>query len=227
MISCFRYMLPALDGKRARLVYDDSIEQRGVSAASVGIISEVNTLMNGDLRRQWFIYTKNRASPATSDPRSVVISGANSCEGCGYIEGEIRSDLLQEGAKWLSFGGTALGIEQRLRVLQKNGSGPVIVTNAIDLTTFKPWWPQYEASSKHRAEGYFRSGGQWVSPMPLNSEAATEALMASVQYCGDRYALYCGKYYRFPKTHIDRNVYHGFLIDRDGVPESILNELES
>jgi hypothetical protein len=99
------------------------------------------------------------------------------------------------------------------------------VINAFNLNTFQPWWPRYEASKKHRTVGYFLAG-EWVSPMPLDDRTAQEVLMTSAQGGSDRYALHQGQYYRFPRTHIDREIFHGFLITRGQVPPTALEDIE-
>jgi hypothetical protein len=225
MVSCFKYILPTLEWRRPRLIYDDSIEARGLIPGSAGFISEVNALSNGDIKRQWFIYTRNRALRTQSELSTVCVSSDYDGENGESIKGQIRRDLLQHGSKWLSFGGTKLNMQRRLRI-RENGSALISVINASDLNAFQLWWPRYEASEKHRKTGYFRAGGEWVSPMPLDDHTAHEVLMTSVEHCGDRYARHGSEYYRFPKTHPDGEIYHGFLVKRDEIPDSVLKDLE-
>ena len=208
------------------MIYDDSIEARGLMPGSAGIISEVNALSNGDIKRQWFIYTRNHALRAQSEFFTVIVSGDNDGDKGENIEGQVRRDLLQQDSKWLSFGGTTLNMHPRLRIWRENGSALISVRNASDLNAFKFWWPRYEASEKHRKTGYFRAGGEWVFPMPLDHYTAHEVLMTSVERYGDRYARYGSEYYRFPKTHPDGEIYHGFSVERDECQILVLRDLE-
>jgi hypothetical protein len=224
MVDCFKYLRPALEWMRARLVYDDSIEARSLTRDGANIISEVSSLTNGDVRRQWFIYTKNRALPAQSNHRTVTISGDGQHEEPTNLTGEIRPDLVYQDAKWLSFGGTRLNEQPRLNIWREDCRILISVMNASDLNGFQSWWPRYEASEKHGKIGYFRAGGEWVSPMPLDDSTAQEVLMTSLSIGNDRYAFYRGEYYRFTKTHPDREVFHGFSVTRGDVPADLLNE---
>jgi hypothetical protein len=226
MVACFKYLRPALEWRRATLVYDNSIESRSLTRNGTGIISEVSKLLNGDVRRQWFIYTKNRALLAQSDLCTVTISSDSEGGQPANLTGEIRQDLVYHDAKWLSFGGTILNERPRMDVWREDVRMQISVANASDLNRFQPWWPRYEASDKHRKTGYFRAGGEWVSPMPLDPRTAQEVLLSSVCAGDDRYALYRGEYYRFAKTHDGREIFHGFSVTRGEVPAAVLNDIE-
>ncbi len=122
--------------------------------------------------------------------------------------------------------GTELAMQVAFQVSKQDGSDAIAVANAVELKMFKAWFPRYEASPKHKADGYFRPGGEWVSPMPLGHDAASEALMKSVQHKDDPYAWYCGHFYRFLKTRPDDNMYHGFLVKRLEVPDAVFRHLK-
>ena len=227
MISCFKYMRPALDWSRARLIYDDSIEARSLMVGGAGIVAEVSALSNGDVRRQWFIYTKNRAFRAQGEHVTAAVSHDEGPDNKESLKGELRKDLIRDGSHWLSFGGTGLNVRAKLMVSHENTLAPISVVNTSRLSSFQTWWPRYEPSKKHGPTGYFRAGGKWVSQMPLDDHAAQEVLMTSVELDGDRYARHGELYYRFLKTHPDRDIYHGFLLEREEVPGLIFKTLEA
>ena len=223
IVHCFQYILPALEAGGITLIYDESVERRGLLFDGAGIISEVNHLSNKDIKRQWFLYTKNHAVRANSVLRTVTVSAPAVAD--VVLIGEISEQLMDEAAKWLSFGGSPLNEESDLEVASDDPIHNLTVPNSFDLQTFRRWWPVYAASGKHRRTGYFRDG-EWISPMPLGEREAQEALMTSVQIGSDRYAYYKGRYYRFPRTHIDHDIFHGFQIERQEVPQSALEDIE-
>jgi hypothetical protein len=222
IVACFRFIRLAVASRRVRLIYDDSIETRSLMANSNGIIAEIGALPNKDLRTEWYLYTKNHAMRAKSDLTAVVVSGGREA-----MHGTIREELTAEGARWLSFGGTALNERHDLSVAKEDGSSQTEVANAFDLETFARWWPKYEANPKHRKEGYVREGGERVSPMPLDDHTAQQVLMMSVSDGGDRFGFYRGQYYRFCRTHIDQEVFHGFSVAREDIPVAIFVEIEN
>jgi hypothetical protein len=126
----------------------------------------------------------------------------------------------------LSFGGTAIDEHPELKVSFEDNFTQLRIANAFDLNTFIRWWPRYEASGKHRKDGYFREGGEWVSPMPLDAHTAQTVLITSVLDGSDRFGYYQGQYYRFARTHADKEIFHGFSITRDEVPVGILQVIE-
>ena len=222
IISCFQYIRLALEHDRATLIYDDSIEQRGLVRGSGGILSEINNLPNRDLRIQWFLYTKNHAVRADLKFCTIIIVDADNDQS---LKGEIRDELLSAGVKWLSFGGSHINEQTELEVSTEVDSINRSIPNAFCLETFVRWWPQYEASPKHRKQGYFE-GGEWVSPMPLDERTAQDVLMISIIGGTERYGYYQGEYYRFPRTHADREIFHGFSITRADVPPAVLDDIE-
>lgn len=128
-------------------------------------------------------------------------------------------------AKWLSFGGTPLNQRSELSILPRHLGSATGVKNASDLASFRVWWPRYERSHKHRNEGYWRAGGEWVSPMPLDDDTAQEILLTSVSLGDDRYAIYRGQYFQFPRTHTDSEIFHGFAVDPGEVPGTVVARL--
>jgi hypothetical protein len=112
MVACFQYILHALKRGRVRLIYDESIEARSLMRNGSGIISEINRLPNGDVTRQWFLYTKNHAIRAQSDVCQVVIYGDDKME----LQGEVREEFVHQDSKWLSFGGAPINEHPRLHV---------------------------------------------------------------------------------------------------------------
>lgn len=223
MISCLKYVWHALRCRKVRLIYDDRIEARGLLHDGPGIISEINRLSNGDTRKLWFLFTKNHAARAQPNTYRVVVSSGAQPE----AEGDIGEDLFRSESKWLSFSGMVLFEQRRLYVVSGDLRAGVSIENAFDLNGFQPLWPRYEPSEKHRKTGYYRDGGEWVSPMPLDEQAAQDVLMTSAPDGNNRYAFHKGEYYRFPRTHFDQEVFHGFLISRNDVPAALLAEIEA
>jgi hypothetical protein len=223
IVACFRYVRPALEHGRIQIIYDDLIEQRGLTQESTSLLGDLNLIKNRDLVRQWFLFVKNRAKRNLSDPWSVIIYGV-SVEIDG-VTGDVRKDAVAHDARWLSFGGTPLNQRSELSVLPTHFQVATAVNNASDVASFRVWWPRYERSPKHKHEGYRRAGGEWVSPMPLDDDTAQEVLLTSVASGDDRYAIYQGQYFQFPRTHSDVEIFHGFAVDPGGVPGAVAAQL--
>jgi hypothetical protein len=221
IVECLVYMHPAVRCGRCRFVYDDTIEARSVSHGGQGLKSDIARIRNKDLVRQWYLYTRNRAVKAALEHCVVEITDQK--DGT-VISGELRRELVVSDARWLSFFGRPIYSTSELNISLAGTDVTVSVQNSCGLGSFREWWPYYEASPKHRKDAY-EFEGDWVSPMPLNDSEAQEALITSVVHGSDRYSLYLGVYYRFPRTHPNRNVYHGFRMDRKEVPVQVVMEI--
>src|SRR4051812_3846718 len=102
IVQCLQYVRPALEADRVTLIYDDSIERRGLINNGAGIMSEVNRLTNRDIRTQWFLYTRNHAVRSEAELCTVTVS-ADGVE--QVLIGDIRRQLFDAAVSWLSFGG--------------------------------------------------------------------------------------------------------------------------
>jgi hypothetical protein len=223
IVACFGYVRPALEHGRIQIIYDDLIEQRSLTQDSTSLLGDLNLIKNRDLVRQWFLFVKNRANRNLSDPWSVAIYGV-SVETDG-VTGDVRKDAVVNDARWLSFGGTPLNQRSELSVLPTHLEVATAVNNASDVTSFRMWWPRYERSPKHKHEGYWRAGGEWVSPMPLDDDTAQEILLTSVVSGNDRFAIYRSQYFQFARTYSKSEIFHGFSVDPGDVPGSIIAQL--
>lgn len=227
LVDCFDYLLPALDRRRARLIYDSGVERRQLKSGE-SFLASINNLPKAtggrDTRLRWFAYTKNRADRAEGGTviRVVISSPELSL---GQINGEINEHLIQEHSGWLSFGGHKLHEVRVLRV-QTDSDRTFQVENAHSLDSFKPLLPRYQSSAKHRRVAYYDSNGRKVSCMPLDDNEAQRLLLASLGIAGDRWAFHerRSKCYCFKIT--SANIYHGFEVEREEVPPNIWTALE-
>ncbi|EIZ85451.1 hypothetical protein WYO_1817 [Methylobacterium sp. GXF4] len=94
------------------------------------------------------------------------------------------------------------------------------IYNVIDVENFIGMWPQFEASPKHKKIGYTMNG-VYISPMSLSDNDAQAALLLSIDYQGERFVRFKSVIYRFLRTHMDRDIYHGFEIKSTECPISV------
>ncbi len=224
IVRCFNYILTAIKRQNVKIFYDDTIETRPLRRSGSNLKSDIDMLKNRDLRRQWYIYTRNHAQYAELDLCLVKVSCDNR-ELIG-VEGAVRQDLIRSDARWLSFGGVALFNQSKLIVHREDSELPISITNAFDFCGFRDWWPRYAASSKHGTSGYYRPGGVWVSPMQLADGTAQEALLISISVGNLRYAFYQGEYLEFRRTYPDREIFHGFSVSREDIHPSLRKLIE-
>ena len=209
-------MLPAIKRGRIRLVYDACIEDRQLSSGQ-HIKSSISAL-DPDIRKQWYVYTKNHARQASSDlvePTSIIP------EPKFYMaKNPISQDLLHQHTKWLSFSGQQWTESPEYAITATSHQNHSI-KNAHNLDSLIPILPRYEKSPKHHRVSYCVNG-EYVSPMPLEENEAAQLLLISVpdQTGTDRWAFHetCEKYYRFKLTHVHQNIYHGFEVENTEVP---------
>ncbi len=225
LVVCFEYLLPAITKRRTELLYDSSIESRQFITDQY-LISSINKLQktDPDIKRLWFIYTKNRVVHVGSTLSQTTITSG----GCsGQISGVITNDERIKQAKWLSFGGNPLSCMTRYNVSQSD-STDFDVDNASTFDLLKNLLPLYEASSKHRKVPYLdNERKEWVAPMALNPQEAQSLLLMSLKENGDRWAFdeKQKKFYRFKLTHIDKAIYHGFEVNESEISQDLLKKL--
>lgn len=222
IVECCSYVLPAIERNTVRLIYDDSMESRALTVDGANVDAEVNSIADKKSLRLWFVYTRNRSRRATSPQRETSVK-------CPQILGEpltgdIREDWRQRNAKWLSFRGTSVCDCANLSV-SSIGFSTATVENVSSIASFRKWWPIYKRSPKHRKNGYRKKGGEWVSPMGLDSDTAQKALIGSVEFNGARFAQHESKYYEFRRTHPDRDIFHGFEVTPIEVPQDVVDLL--
>lgn len=161
LVDCFKHLLPAIERGRIRLVYDVCIEDRQLSTGQ-HIKSSISAL-DPDIRKQWYVYTKNHAYQASCD---LVAPLSITPEPNFYMTNNpISQDLLHQHTKWLSFSGqqwTEFPEYAITATPHQNSS----IKNAHNLDSLIPLLPSYEESPKHRRDPYY-ADGEYVSPMPL------------------------------------------------------------
>lgn len=219
LVDCFKYLLPAIERGRVRLIYDLCIEDRQLSTGQhiKASISELDP----DIRKQWYVYTKNHAYPASNDlvePIRIIP------EPDFYMANNLISqDLLFQHMNWLSFGGQQW-TESPTYTITVRSHQNLSIKNAHNLDSLFLILPRYEESPKHHRKPYY-ADGEYVSPMPLDKYEAAQLLLISVpdQTGTDLWAFHetRGKYYRFKLTHTDRSIYHGFEVETAEVPTAI------
>lgn len=221
LVDCFKYLQPAIKKERIKLLYDSSIESRRFIShenfeASISKLPKEEH----DVKTLWYRYTRNNAEDVLQNPVLTTIKSSHCTE---LVKGEISVNPLLQQSHWLSFGNPLLNQAKEYNISQ-NGNTPFTVKNAYHQTSLKQLLPIYEPSNKHRKESYFDSTrGEQVAAMPLNSEQAQELLLISVEDGNDRIAHHQGsdKFYRFKLTHTDKNIYHGFQIEKNEISEEI------
>ena len=225
LVVCFEYLLPAITKKRMVLLYDSSIESRQL-ITDQDLISSINKLQktDPDIKRLWFLYTKNRANDVISTLSQTTITS----DGCSeQISGDITNNEAIKQAEWLSFCGNPLSYMTQYNVSQSN-STDFDVHNASTLDLLKNLLPLYEASSKHRKDAYFDTERkEWVAPMALNPQEAQSLLLMSLMENGDRWVFdeKQKKFYRFKLTHNDKAIYHGFEVNESEISQDLLKKL--
>ncbi|PCJ97755.1 MAG: hypothetical protein COA42_24475, partial [Alteromonadaceae bacterium] len=72
---------------------------------------------------------------------------------------------------------------------------------------------------------YDKARKENIAPMPLDEKQAQALLLASIKADnGDYIGRHkpSGKLYRFKKTHVDKEVYHGFQVDESEISTKLL-----
>lgn len=222
LVACITYLRPAIERNRIRLIYDSYIEQRQLKADQnfKASISDVDP----DVKRLWYLYTRNRAEIASSDLVALVIK-PQQVANCAMDK--ISRDLIQPDSLWLSFGQHTWNEAHEFKVTAA-GMQEITVKNAHHLDSLRQLLPRYEPSQKHRQYPYY-ANGEYVSPMILVEDEAQRLLLTSVHDGSDRWAYHEGqrKYYRYKLTHNDQCVYHGFEVKQEDVPKRIGNQLQN
>lgn len=230
LVACFKYLHPAIQKKRIKLIYDAHIEQQSLIKGR-NLLSAINSLqVAGDddspnVRRLWFLYTKNgNTQEASRDSEKTVRISSSKVEGAA--SGSISTELFHQDVNWLSFGGQTLTEVNVLNIVDDELLN-ISVQNAYHLESLKALLPRYEPSDKHRKASYYDSRGEYVAAMPLYEEDAQRLLLISIQEGSDRWAYHETQscYYRYKPTHIDQHVYHGFIVKQDEVPQTLQNIL--
>jgi hypothetical protein len=226
LVECFAYLLPALGKGRARLVYDPGVEQRHLRQGE-HFLASINRLPRqhgaADVKRLWFVFTKNRAKKPPGDQVIQVTVSSPGVE-AAQLAGEINEFLIQEHSGWLSFGGLRLTESHRLHV-ELGGAVICQVNNAHNLNSFRQLLPRYERSPKHREYPYYDSNGERVSAMPLGDDEAQALLLVSLEVANERWAYHETRRTCYCFRHTHSNTFHGYEVEQEQVPSEVWNTL--
>lgn len=222
LVACFNYLQPAIKKERIKLLYDSSIESRQF-IANKHFVASISDLPKDDpdIKKSWFLYTKNRAITISQSLVQTTVSSDWSSE---QVEGIISGDSLLKEAHWISFGKHLLNESPEYNVSQ-NGHTQFTVRNVHHCESLKQLLPSYEPSEKHHKTSYYDyQRGEQVAAMPLDPDKAQELLLTSIVENNDRFAYHqgSGKFYRFKLTHPEQNIYHGFQIEKEEISEELV-----
>lgn len=222
MIGCFNVLLPALSVGAAQLIYDSTTDDQSLHSDAANMADQLNWIQPQQ-RKQWYLFTKNRARKASANLISVSASSENSKSS---ITGEISEDLLDPKKHWLSFGMTSV-FDSDVVTIQPDQGASIEMLNSSTTTGCDKWFPRFEASPKHGGKEYVRASGDPVAVMDLDDQRAQLALLDSIEDGKNRYATVKGRFYRFVPTRPDSAppLYHGFQVSEKEVPAEILKLL--
>lgn len=224
LVECFIYLKPAIKKERIKLLYDSSIENRHFITNEY-FLASISKLPKDehDVKTLWFQYI-SKAEDVLKCPVQTTVSSSHCPE--LVVEGSISGNSVLQQTYWLSFGKHSLNETQEYNVLQ-NGHTEFTVKNVHHRNSLKQLLPSYEASGKHRKTSYFdQERGEQVAGMPLDYEKAQELLLISTEENDDRFAYHqeSDKFYRFKLTYPDKNIYHGFQIEKKEISEELVKK---
>lgn len=228
-VDCCEYCWPALRAKRVKLLFDDHVEQRFLVGSEnfLASIARCKGAKGGaDLVKKWYLYTRNRSAVVPNESEVEIELKTN---GIGSsVKGSVYKPLHDDISHWISFSGDVVCSANELIVSSSHGERTI--RNCADIESFRTWLPRYEPNPKHRAKAYTAAGGEVVSPMPLSEAEAQELLLTSLSdNGGTRWAFHKEtlKYYCFQRTHVDQEVFHGYVEAEEKVPNDLRDQLKT
>lgn len=225
VVECFEFLLPALLAERAVLLYDSRLEQMPIIAGEplVATLGRLGGRTGPDLRRRWYLYTRNRAKKLTGDDVHAVLEVVNG-ELADVLDGDLPNGVVNELSDFLSLGGTKVLESPLLRLVAGGVSSER--RNAHDRDSLSVFLPKYVASPKHRKESYFdHERNESVAPMPLSDADAQEVLLCGVQHKGDYWGYHSDRRAFFCFKATRGNEYHGFELPEAEVPAGVVQLL--
>lgn len=216
IVNCLSYVIPLVKLNKLNIFYDEQVADVTCLISGESFVSCLSKVSDRDLRQKWYLYTRNNCIVAEGDSYSVAISSHKDKDKENPLL--LKKDFFSNGVNWVSFDGLVFFSEIRY-FIKGSGNNITEIRNAVSFQDFAAMWPIYEASPKHKKEGYYRSKGVYVSPMTLSHDEAQSALLSSIEIRGERFARVGNKYVRYLKTYIDKEIYHGFEIDKDNFPD--------
>lgn len=225
IVECFEYISPALQSGRAMLLHDPFIDNMCIipDEPFISSISRLGGRRAPDLRRKWYLYTKNRASSVSGERLTVSLKAAID-EVKDVVEGLLVEASFKEAYALLSFGGSRLLECDILNIESVNYLSQL--HNAHCKNSILKLLPRYKASAKHRKESYFDyERNESVAAMPLSDLDAQELLLRAIKYNNDYWGRHQNNknYFRFKLTL--ENEYHGFEVSVNEVPPAIVQKL--
>jgi hypothetical protein len=223
LVECFEYLLPAINCRRTKLFYDSSIENRKLMP-NKDFNSSINNLpkVDPDIKRLWYVYTKNRAELLNSN----VIDSSIAHKDCAdKITGSIYNDIINMDVNWLSFGGLPMTESGDLYVSQNEIT--ISVKNSHNLDSFKQQLPCFQPSPKHVDKPYYDTArGEHVAAMSIDDNEAQRLLLTSIEKQNDRWAYAANRkiFVQFKLTS-PPNIYHGFEVPEDELPSDVKTAL--
>lgn len=228
------YMGPAIKASRLQLHYDPRIESRElISGKSLSkTISEFKKHgRSRDLIARWYLATKNSSTKKlTDEPRNGIDVEVNSVNKTINTpeQGKVHEALATKAEYWLSLCSSKVFSEETLHVSYNKGTTREI-KNISTRDNLIEFLPRYESNPKHRKQPYYdKARKEHVASMPLDCAQAQDLLLASIKADnGDYLGRHkdSGKLYRFKKTHVDKEIYHGFQVEEADIPRQILKLL--
>lgn len=221
--ECFELFRPAIDVGFCELLYDYTIERRGLLMGHESLQQSISRIGDQDIKSRWYHFTKNRS--VESDGRVEIITLASEA---GSLEGEATASFTHEELT-MGFGGSPACEAEAFDVCVDYEKLPRHrIRSIIDSNGAWKCLPRYEASPKHKEEEYVRARGETVAPMTLGDRQAQECLSQSFLRDGHRYGMFGGKFYKFMLTGSfpSGDVFHGYEVSRLEVPGDIAEKLE-
>jgi hypothetical protein len=189
-------------------------------------LATINKLRDHDLKRLWFLYTKNQPSSPSETPIQIEVSTLT--KPGHVIKGTVLYEIMTSDVQWLSFGGDPFNEAVRYTVLIDNAE-PFEVNNAHNKESLQPLLPFFKHHGKHPEKAYHdRQRNEEVAGMPIRDEkVAGDLLRIGIEHDKNIYSYHSNgnQFYCFKRT--GSNVYHGYAIREDEVPISLLTTLKN
>jgi hypothetical protein len=226
VVDCFEYLLPALTCGNTEIFFDRLLEDKSVLTGEIlsDSIYHLGGKRGPDLKRKWFLYTRNRAKKLPEEHCAATLSTGN-CEPAQCISGKYPIDFTIGEYGLISFGGHPVLQSPTIKI--SCPPLPVFLNpNAWNMDSVVSLLPKYIPSQKHGTEPYFdHSRGEHVAPMQLPPEEAQTLLIESIKEGSDYFGFHkrTRRFYRFRLT--GGNIYHGFQVEEHELQASTIKAL--
>jgi hypothetical protein len=225
LIDSIKHIWPMIQKERAILYYEPCSNNISI-CKGVPFKTTISNLGNSDLKKLWYLYTKNTpALPSTTPVEIELLADSANSPHTGFAVREIMtSDFI-----WISFGGNGFNETPSYQVRFK-GTKPFCVKNAHNKCTVQALLPFFQHSPKHPEQAYFDlQRKENVAAMPIRNEKdAGDLLRIGITIDeGKRIYSYHNKraeFFCFMET--GNNVYHGYAILEENVPSPLRSRLK-